>query len=151
MPWKLLLIPLIALPVIEIALFVKVGQAIGWLPTILLAIAAGMIGVTVARIAGWATLVRAQEALAQGRFPLDAAFDGLCILAAGLLFLLPGFLTDVIALVLVLPFGRALIKALLGRKVRHGTVVRDGYIIETDYIEVAEPRDDPAIVDRRDP
>ncbi|MEW5728202.1 MAG: FxsA family protein [Pseudomonadota bacterium] len=149
MPWLIVLV-LIGLPVVEIALFVKSAQWIGVLPTIALAIAAGMAGVALVRRQGLETMFRARTQLDRGEFPVAEAFDGLCLAFAGALLFLPGFFSDVIALLLLLPPVRAALRLWLAGHVR--TVVAapgpsaqgpaDGPppVIEVDYRVVEDDR-----------
>jgi UPF0716 protein FxsA len=106
MAWMVLL-AVITLPVVEIALFVKSSQWIGVLPTVALAIAAGVAGIAMVRAQGLGTLARVRTQLDRGEAPLAEAFDAICLGVAGGLLLLPGFFSDVIALLLLLPPVRA--------------------------------------------
>ncbi|MGE5548133.1 MAG: FxsA family protein [Solirubrobacterales bacterium] len=138
MPW-LIVLSLIALPVIEIALFVKSSQWIGVLPTIVLAIAAGMAGIALVRRQGFETMMRAQDQLRRGEFPVAEAFDGLCLAMAGALLVLPGFFSDIVALILLLPPVRALLRAWLSGHLRAVTPSQPGApsgrppVIEAEY------------------
>ncbi len=93
----------IALPIIEIATFIQVGDRIGLWPTIAAVIATALAGTLLLRHQGLATLRRAQEAMARGEAPLREVFDGACLLIAGVLLLVPGFVTDAVGLLLFLP------------------------------------------------
>jgi UPF0716 protein FxsA len=114
MGWILLLI-VIAWPVVEIAAFIQVGEAIGWLNTILLFVAAGAIGLWLLRSEGLALLMRAQREMNEGRVPVREGFDALCLGLGALLLILPGFITDIFALLLLLPPVRNGLRALLVR------------------------------------
>lgn len=145
MPW-LIVAALIALPVIEIALFVKSAQWIGIGLTIVLAIGAGMVGVALVRRQGVGTMMRAREMLDRGEMPVAEAFDGLCLAVAGALLFLPGFFTDFVALALLLPPVRAALRTWLGHHVRAVVptppeAARRPPVIETDY-RVVEDDDD---------
>lgn len=149
MAW-LIVLAVIALPVVEIALFVKSSQAIGVLPTIAAAILAGVAGIYLVRQQGLMTAWRARQQLDRGELPLAEAFDGLCLAVAGALLLLPGFFTDLVALALLLPPVRALLKLWLAGRVRSAVVAgRAGAqphsqgprVIETEY-RVVDPKDD---------
>lgn len=117
MAW-LVVVGVIALPVIEIALFVKTAQAIGVVATVAAAILAGVVGVALVKRQGLETAMRARSQLDRGELPVGEVFDGLCLAAAGLLLLLPGFFTDILALLLLLPPVRAALRAWLGRHVK---------------------------------
>ena len=103
---------LLLLPVLELALLIQVGSAIGVLPTLGLIILSAVLGILLLRVAGLATAWRARERLARGELPEREMFDGLLRALGGLLLLLPGFISDIFGLLCVLPFSRHL---LLGR------------------------------------
>ncbi|MGB8275556.1 MAG: FxsA family protein [Alphaproteobacteria bacterium] len=111
----LTVLALIAVPLIEIAVLVTVGRHIGVLPTLGLLLLAALAGTTLLRVQGFAVLRRAQEALDRDEFPVVEVFDGVCLLVAGALLLAPGFVTDVLALILLLPPVRALLRRILAR------------------------------------
>ena len=149
MAW-LVVLGVIALPVIEIALFVQSSQTIGIVPTVALALAAGFAGLALLRRQGLAVLFQARAQLARGQLPLEAGFDALCLALAGVLLVLPGFLTDVLALLLLLPPVRRLLRIWLARR-RGGPAVtgraRGGGarppVIEADYHVVEGERKRP--------
>jgi len=105
----LFLLILILLPVIEISLFIYVGGMIGPGLTIVLIIASAMLGLSIMRRQGVAVVASAQRAQAEGRAPVAEVGNGIAILLAGLLLLIPGFLTDALGLVLLLQPIRSLI------------------------------------------
>ena len=111
----LLLIAFIGTPIVEIAVFMHVGEQIGLWPTLAIVIATAMAGTWLLRTQGLATLARAQENLARQEFPLEEVFDGLCLLFAGALLLTPGFVTDSIGLALFIPPVRRLLQHLMRR------------------------------------
>lgn len=98
-------------PLAEIYLLVKAGRAIGAWPTVAVVLATGLAGAWLARRQGLSTLARIRESMAQGAPPTGELADAALILAAGVLLLTPGFLTDAAGLVLLLPPARASIKA----------------------------------------
>lgn len=113
----------IAVPLIEIAVFIQVGGLIGLWPTIAIVIATAFAGTALLRHQGLATLRRAQESLNRGEMPLREVFDGACLLVAGVLLLTPGFVTDATGLLLFLPPVRAwLRKVVLPALVKSGSV-----------------------------
>lgn len=103
-------------PLIELAVMIKVGQRIGVMPTIVMILAAGFLGAALARHEGLRTLRGVQADLAAGRLPGDRMFDALLILVAGVLLVAPGFVTDVIALLLLLPPVRLLVRGHLKKR-----------------------------------
>ena len=102
-------------PLVELALLVALGRSVGLLPTLLLCAATGFLGAWLARWQGWRTWSAAQQALAAGRFPAEQVMDGALLLVGGVVLLTPGLVTDALGFTLLLPPGRALIKAGLQR------------------------------------
>ncbi len=96
-------------PVIELALLIQVGSAIGVLPTLLLVIGTAILGGVLLRVAGVATAWRAREKLARGELPEQEMLEGLMIALGGGLLLLPGFITDVLGVLCLIPFSRGLL------------------------------------------
>lgn len=124
---SVILLGVLALPLVEIAGFVVVGDAIGVWATLALVVLAAIAGLAVVRRQGVATLAKAQRAAAAGQPPAAALFDGLCILVAGFLLVLPGFVSDAIGLALLLaPVRRVLGLALWALLARHGTIIAGG-------------------------
>lgn len=99
----------IAWPLLEIAVLVKVGQAVGFWPTLGTLIGAAVLGLAVLYWQGWNTVRQAQKTLLQGEAPFGAMIDGVLLVIAGCLLLAPGLIGDVIALVLLVPPVRRLI------------------------------------------
>ncbi|MBT8768786.1 FxsA family protein [Metapseudomonas boanensis] len=95
-------------PLIELAVLIKVGSAIGVLPTLLLVIGTALLGSVLLRVAGVATAWRARERLARGEVPEQEMLEGLLIAVGGGLLLLPGFISDIIGLLCLIPFTRRL-------------------------------------------
>ncbi len=93
----------VMIPVIEIGLFVLAGKYIGILPTILIVLLTGFFGARLAKREGLQVWRQAQEQLKMGRLPGEALIEGICVLCGGLLLITPGYLTDAIGLVLLLP------------------------------------------------
>lgn len=93
-------------PILELAVLISVGSAIGVLPTIALVIATSIFGGLMLRIAGITTAWRARERLARGEMPDQEVLQGLMMAVGGGLLLLPGFISDVIGVLCLLPFTR---------------------------------------------
>ena len=138
----------VGIPAAEIALFIVVGGEIGVWATIALVILTAMAGSALIRRQGLRTLTRAQETLARSELPIEEAFDGICLVAAGALLLTPGFFTDAIGLFLLIPLFRTLIRRpilrrfsmrMAGHGFRAPTGDR-GPIIDGEFHEV-DPRD----------
>jgi UPF0716 protein FxsA len=110
--WILVVI-FIVVPAIELWGLITVGSWIGPIPTILLVIFTGIVGVYFAKREGLSTWRKAQEQMSRGEMPGDALLDGACILVGGVLLLTPGFFTDVTGFLLVFPYSRKFIRFLL--------------------------------------
>lgn len=106
---RVFLLLLLLFPVLELFVLVKVGMSIGFLPTFLLVVAGSMLGVLVVRVAGLATAFSARQSLARGELPAQQMLDGLMMTIGGGLLVLPGFLSDVLGLLCLMPFTRRLI------------------------------------------
>jgi UPF0716 protein FxsA len=94
---------LLLIPVAEIAIFVQVGSRIGVGLTLLLVAASAVVGIWLVRRQGFAAATRVQAMMARGESPALGMLEGLALLAAGVLLVLPGFLTDILAFVLLIP------------------------------------------------
>lgn len=104
------------LPALELALLIKVGSHIGAFNTILIVILTGAVGAVLARYEGFRVLTKIQDSLQKGIMPSTDLLDGMMILAGGVALLTPGFITDILGLLLLFPVSRAGIKWLLRRK-----------------------------------
>lgn len=114
---KWLLFALLALPVMELAAFIAVAAEIGTLPALVLVGATSFAGALILRHAGGSHIARVRMALGQNSFTaLQADSSGGLILIAGILLLIPGFITDALGVLLLL----APLRQLLGAAVRRG-------------------------------
>ncbi len=104
------------LPVIEIALFIKVGQSIGLWWTLALIIGAGLFGAWLLRRQGVSALARLRDSVQAGRLPALAIADTMMIGLAALFLVVPGFLSDIIAIALLIPAVRAALYAFLAQR-----------------------------------
>ena len=104
------------IPVAEIYLLIKVGNYIGALNTVALVIATAFAGAYLARLQGMQTMYRVRANLEQGLMPAEAMLDALLIFVAGIVLLTPGFLTDAMGLLLLIPETRFIFKRYLRRK-----------------------------------
>jgi len=102
----LLLFLFLAYPMLEIALMIKVGRAIGIFPLLGIILATAIIGALTLRHKGVTLLRRVSESMAEGRPPIQPAFDGALLGIAGLLLIAPGLITDGLGLILLIPFVR---------------------------------------------
>lgn len=113
MPFLLLFL---LVPLVEIYILIEVGQVIGALPTIGLCVLTAVIGAALLRVQGFQTLHRAQENLARGEIPAIEMFEGVALGFGGALLLTPGFATDTVGFLCLIPWTRRwLIRAALRR------------------------------------
>ena len=106
------------IPVVEIYLLIQIGSAFGVFTSIALVVFTGFLGAYLARIQGLQTLLRIQESLGEGRMQSGELLDALLIGVAGLVLLTPGFLTDTVGFVLLIPSTRNAIKSWLQSKIK---------------------------------
>ncbi|MEJ2313371.1 MAG: FxsA family protein [Nitrospirota bacterium] len=102
-------------PVIELSLLIYVGSRIGTLNTIAIILLTAVVGAFMVRFEGMGVLYRIRLDLGEGRIPTEELINGALILVAGALLLTPGFVTDFVGFLLVLPATRELIKPPLKR------------------------------------
>lgn len=113
-----LILLFIGVPLIELAILIKIGQLLGLGYTLGLVIFTGILGAYLARWQGFITLRKIQEDVNNGRMPADSLFDGVLILCSGILLLTPGLITDLIGFIGLIPFSRNLIKRWLKQKIK---------------------------------
>jgi len=99
------------IPIIEIYLLIKVGEIIGALPTIILVVLTAVIGAGLLRQQGLSTLARFQQNLSTGKLPAQELVEGILLAVGGALLMTPGFVTDTIGFLCLIPFSRKLIAA----------------------------------------
>ncbi|VAW76173.1 FxsA protein [hydrothermal vent metagenome] len=102
-PLGLLFFLFILVPIIEMYFLIRVGSAIGAIPTIGLVVFTALLGAMLVRFQGMTTLQRTRRAMAQGQVPALEMFEGVLLLFAGVLLLTPGFFTDTIGFTLLIP------------------------------------------------
>ncbi len=143
MPLLLILLLLfIVVPAVEIATFIQVGGRIGALPTILLTLFTAALGVWLVRLQGFLALADFQRAMAEGREPFTAMLAGGLLLLAGILLLIPGFVTDTIGFALLIPPLRRWLARWLGKALFRPPPGSGARIIEAEVIEIRPEPDD---------
>ncbi len=116
-PWWVLALVFVVLPVVEIFILIRIGQVIGAWWTILLLVADGFFGSWLMKREGSRAFAALRQALQAGRMPARELADGALILIGGVLLVTPGFLSDVAGLFCILPFTRPLARTALTRVV----------------------------------
>jgi UPF0716 protein FxsA len=111
-----ILLAIIAIPVIEILLFIKIGENIGAINTVFLIILTAVIGVYFARIQGIKTLKSGFINIYQNKLPVYEIFSGASIAIAAFFLITPGFFTDTIGFLLLIPITRKLLVSLIIKK-----------------------------------
>jgi UPF0716 protein FxsA len=101
---------LVLVPLVELYVLIQVGQTIGALPTLLLVLATSALGAWLLKREGAKAYRHFVEAVQAHRVPTREVADGALVLAGGLMLLVPGFVSDVIGLLLLLPPTRALLR-----------------------------------------
>ena len=163
MPLVFLLL-FIAAPLVELAVLIRVGQAIGIAATLAIVIGSAILGLFVVRLQGFTVFGRMRETLAEGQPPVVPMAEGALLLQAGILLILPGLIGDTIGLLLLIPPLRQLIATwMISRAAAKGSVNveiftkkpwrrsgskdqrddgKSGPVIEGEYTRVDEKRDD---------
>jgi len=120
---RLLFLLFLTIPLIEIYLLIKVGSALGALPTVALVVLTAVIGAFLLRMQGFATMQRVRLSLARGEIPAIEMLEGAVLLLCGALLLTPGFFTDIIGFLgLIPPLRRGIIMWLLNKGLIIGQV-----------------------------
>jgi UPF0716 protein FxsA len=127
-PWWVLALLFVVLPVVEIYVLIRIGHVIGGLWTVVLLVADGVFGSWLMKREGTRTWQALREALATRRMPARELADAALILVGGTLLLTPGFVSDVFGLFCVLPFTRPLARRVLTRFVTRRFLDRAGAV-----------------------
>ncbi len=115
-PFAVLFLLLLLVPLVEIYFLIQVGRVIGAIPTIALVVFTAVLGALLLRVQGWATLQRTRMTMARGQLPALEMMEGVLLVVAGFFLLMPGFFTDAIGfLLLVPPLRQALVRSFIRR------------------------------------
>ena len=134
------LLIIILIPIIEIYLFIKIGSQIGALTTILLIFATAIIGVYYAKYEGLNTIKSGFSQIIKNEVPAYEIISGAAIAFAAILLIFPGFASDIIGFVLIIPFTRKLILGKLSEKFKRKKEKRKDFI-EGEYEDIEEDND----------
>ncbi|TYL47952.1 FxsA family protein [Marinomonas sp. IMCC 4694] len=148
----------ILVPIIELTVLIQVGSKIGSLTTIGLVFLTAIVGVTLIRKQGLETSLKAQEKMRRGELPASEVAEGIMLIFAGLCLLIPGFVTDALGALLLVPplrklFAAGLIVKFVSAMMSRGTQWRgrthhssrqEGDVIEGEYVN-----DDNDLIDKK--
>ncbi len=149
--FPLLLLAFVLVPIAELAVIIEVGSFLGVWPTIVILVVDSLAGAILVKREGRRAWEAFRNALSEARWPGDEVTQGALILIGGALLLTPGFLTDVVGLLAVLPPSRSLASRLIRRRLTPEPFRdlrrddRDGRTIDVEVVSVE--RDDPAGAD----
>lgn len=99
----------LVMPAMELWLLIKIGDQIGAFNTIVLLFLSVIVGINLLKQQGFSTLLKMNQKMASGENPATEAVEGILLALAGALFIFPGFITDAMAVLLVIPFSRRLL------------------------------------------
>ncbi|MCL4111180.1 UNVERIFIED_CONTAM: hypothetical protein GTU68_043093 [Idotea baltica] len=150
----------LVIPIIEIFFLIKVGESIGIFPTIILVILTAVIGAGLLRQQGLSTLARFQQNISTGKLPAQEMVEGILLAVGGALLMTPGFVTDTMGFLCLLPFSRKYIASNVikrsttkftagvsggaGGFYQESDTRSDSNIVEGEYTEI---EDDPIILE----
>tara|TARA_B100000941_G_scaffold196294_1_gene142323 strand:- start:328 stop:753 length:426 start_codon:yes stop_codon:yes gene_type:complete len=131
---------IIGIPLIEIYLFIKIGSQIGAFNTVLLILTTAVAGVAYARYEGFNTLKSGMSQLIKNEIPIYELVSGATLAFAALLLIFPGFATDLIGILLVIPITRRLILGIFIKKEKYKKKENNNYI-DGEYEDLGEDDD----------
>ncbi|WED21667.1 membrane protein FxsA [Vibrio sp. JC009] len=120
--FPVLLLLFICVPIIEIGLFIQLGGFLGLWPTIALVIITAVVGASLVRSQGLQTLLSVQSRLQQGEIPAQQIVEGVMLAVSGVLLLTPGFMTDAMGMLVLLPAPRAALAKQIMSRVKVNTI-----------------------------
>ena len=135
------LILIIGIPLIEIYLFIKIGSQIGAFNTVLLILTTAVVGIAYARYEGFNTLKSGIGQLVKNEIPVYGIISGATLAFAAILLILPGFATDFIGTLLIIPLTRKIILGRFLNKQENKKKGKDKNFIEGDYEDISDDND----------
>ncbi len=149
--YLMLLALFIIVPIIEVYLFIKIGSVIGAGATIALVLLTALLGALLVQKQGLGLVLRARERLARREAPANEMFEGLCVLLAAILLLTPGFFTDTIGFILLIPAARSFIRTLILDSILEmytfGMVNTDDVRAGYDRVRTRRRSKEPGVID----
>ena len=137
-----LLLIIIGLPILEILLMIKIGQQIGAFNTILIIFVTAIVGIYHAKIQGINTIKSGMTNLYQNKIPVYEIISGASIAVAAILLILPGFISDTIGFLLIIPFTRKLIINFWFKNKYNNNKNGNDEILDAEIIEEKEKKDE---------
>src|SRR3954453_11980044 len=149
-----LILVFIVVPIAELYVILKVGDAIGWLPTLAILVIDSLLGTWLLRSQGRAVWQRFQTTMEAGRVPHPEGFDGVLVIFGRAFLITPGFITDIFGVLLLLPPSRSFFRRLLikrggriiginvatGRRGGPGPAPREDWDVDGTAVETDQPR-----------
>jgi UPF0716 protein FxsA len=143
MPLLALVALFIVVPLAELYLILKIGDLLGWAPTLAILAADSLLGAALLRAQGRAVWRRFNEALAAGRMPHREVQDGVLVIFGGAFLITPGFLSDILGLLLLLPPTRGVLRRIIMRRIGKRMSIQvaqpRGFDVEGSATEYEQP------------
>ena len=138
------LILIIAIPLIEIYLFIKIGSQIGAINTIALILITALLGVWYARFEGFNTLKSGITQLRNNEIPIYEIVSGAAITIAAVMLIIPGFATDIFGILLIFPYSRKILLSKISEKYKRKNEKNNKYekIIDGESEEIKDNKKD---------
>lgn len=127
------------MPIIEIAVLIQIGGALGLLPTLAIIVATAILGTIMLRQQGLATLAKARGRMSSGQLPAEQLMEGVLLLIGGVLLLTPGFVTDAFGFFCLVPFTRQWLARHLASRSTVGIFTQAGAGIHPDEAAGRKP------------
>ena len=134
------LLAVILIPILEIYLFIKIGSQIGALNTIILIFMTAIIGIYYARYEGLNTLRSGMSQIIKNQVPARELFSGAAIAFAAVLLIVPGFATDIVGFLLIMPITRELILGKVNKKFEKKSTKKNDFI-EGEFEDIDDDND----------
>ena len=137
-----LILLIVGLPILEITVMIKIGQQIGTFNTILIIFFTAIVGVSYARVEGLNTIKSGMVNLYKNKIPFYEILSGASIAIAAVLLILPGFISDTIGFLFLVPFTRKIIINLWLKNKYKNTAKSESDIIDAEIIEEKKEKDE---------
>ncbi len=137
-----LLLSIIALPILEITVMIKIGQQIGTFNTVLIIFFTAIVGIYYAKVEGLNTIKAGMVNLYKNKIPFYEILSGATIAIAAILLILPGFISDTIGLLFLFPFTRKIIINLWLKNKYKNNLKNEVDVIDAEIIEEEKKKDE---------